>query len=213
MRFPDPASPSPPGPRASVPKTVATRQPGAIPVPRPGWPVRGLGMAGVLLAAASLGACSKPDAFAPACPQLGLLSDGADLTRYAGNGRDLTDLVVDAHLVAVPASCHWADETHKQVEAKIKVAMAISRGPAMRGRSIDVPYFVAVSENDVIYDKQVYNGRIDFPANTDRLNLTTSEISLLFPFTKEKSAAAYKITVSFQLTPDELARNRARAPR
>ena len=31
---------------------------------------------------------------------------------------------------------------------------------------------------------------------------------MLFPVTPEKSAAAYKIWVSFQLTPDELAYNR-----
>ncbi len=209
MRFPDPASPPPPGTRASRPQRVATRRPGAIPGLRMGL------RTGILLAAtaAALSACAKPDAFAPACPQLSLLSDGADLTRFTGNGRDLTDLVLDAHLVAVPASCHWADDTHKRVEAKLQITMTVNRGPAMPGRAIDVPYFVAVSENDVIFDKQVYSGRVDFPANTDRLTLTTSEISLLLPVSHEKSAAAYRITVSFQLTPEELARNRARGPR
>ena len=207
MRFPDPASPLPPGTRASVPVRVAPRRPGAIPLPR-----AGLRMAGLLLAAAAgtLGACSKPDAFAPACPQLALLSDGADLTRYAGQGRDITDLVVDAHLVGVPASCHWSEDHHRQVEAILRVALTVSRGPAMPGRIIDVPYFIAVSENGTIYDKQVFNGRVEFPSNTDRLSLTSSEISLLFPVSPEKSAAAYKITVSFQLTPEELAANRSR---
>ena len=206
MRFPDPASPMPPGPLASLPHRVAMRTKGAIPCRRMGW---------VLLAVAAglPAACTKPDAFAPACPQLALLRDGADLSRFNGRGRDITDLVVEAHLVGVPATCHWADDKHEQVEAKIKVAMTVSRGPAMPGRVIDVPYFVAVSENDTIFDKQVYTGQINFPANTDRLSLTTSEISLLFPVTHDKSAAAYRITVSFQLTPEELAHNRGQASR
>ena len=206
MRFPDPASPTSPGPVASVPQRVAMRNRGAIPRSR-------IGLVLLVVTAGLPGACSKPDAFAPACPQLAMLRDGADLTRFNGHGRDITDLVVEAHLLAVPATCHWADDSHKQVEAKIKVAMSVSRGPSMPGRAVDVPYFVAVSEGDTIYDKQVYTGRINFPANTDRLSLTTSEISLLFPVSHDKSAAAYKITVSYQLTPDELAYNRRQASR
>ena len=162
-------------------------------------------------AAAPLGACTRPDAFAPACPQLVMLQDGADLVRFAGAGRDITDLVLDAHLTTVPASCRWADERHSKVEAKLQVAMALDRGPAMQGRTADVRYFVAVSEGDSILDKQVYAARADFPANTDRLALSSPEISMLFPVSHEKSAAAYKITVSFQLTPEELAANRSRS--
>ncbi len=166
----------------------------------------------VLLAAAmaALGACTRPDAFAPACPQLALLADGADLTRFNGAGRDITDLVIDAHITRLPASCKWADDRHKKVEAAVMVAMALNRGPAMPGRTVDVPYFIAVSEDDNILDKQVYALRAEFPANIDRLNLTSDEITLLIPVTADKSAAAYKITVSFQLTPEELAQNRTR---
>jgi hypothetical protein len=165
-----------------------------------------------LLAAATglAGACTQTDAFAPACPQLALLSDGADLTRFAGTGRDITDLVLDAHLVAVPATCHWADKAHTKVEAKLQVAMSLGRGPAMRGRVMDVPYFVAASEGDTILDKQIFTSRAEFPANADRVGLTSPEVVMLFPVAPEKSAAAYKITVSFQLTPEDLAFNRSR---
>ena len=161
-------------------------------------------------AAASLGACARPDAFAPACPQLALLPDAADLTRFAGSGRDTTDLVLEAHLTAVPATCHWADDRHKQVEAKVQVAMSLSRGPAMPGRAADVAYFAATAEGNDIFDKQVFAARADFPANTDRLSVISQEISMLFPVSADKSAAAYKIWVGFQLTPEELAINRSR---
>ena len=193
MLFPDPASPMPPGTRASVPKRVR---------------------AALLLAAAAgaLGACTRPDAFAPACPQLGLLPDGASLTRFAGSGHDITDLVVDGRITAIPATCHWADDRHRKVEAKLQVAFSLNRGPAMRGRTVVVPYFVAVSENGTIYDKQVYALQAGFPPNTDRLGVTSPEISMLFPVSPEKSAVAYKITVSFQLTPEDLSFNRAHGP-
>jgi hypothetical protein len=167
----------------------------------------------MLLAAAagSLGACSKSEVFAPACPQLSLLREGADLTRFTGSGRDITDLVLEAHLAAVPATCHWADKAHTKVEAKLQVAMSFARGPGMNGRTVDVPYFLAISDGDTIRDKQIFTARAEFPTNADRVGVTTPEASLLFPVSPEKSAAAYKITVSFQLTPEELAYNRGHA--
>ncbi len=203
MPSPDPANPTPPSTRALLPQIVWARARSAI---------RGLsGLALLAAAAGSLGACSQPDAFAPACPQLGLLRDGADLTRFAGAGRDITDLVLDAHLTAVPATCHWANKAHTKVEAKLQVAMSFGRGPAMTGRTVDVPYFLAASEGDNILDKQIFTARAEFPTNTDRVDVTTPEVSMLFPVTLEKSAAVYKITVSFQLTPEELAYNRGHA--
>jgi hypothetical protein len=169
------------------------------------------GLVLLLAAAGSLGACSQPDAFAPACPQLSLLQDGVDLTRFAGSGRDITDLVLEAHLTGVPATCHWADKAHTKVEAKLRVAISFGRGPGMNGRTVDVPYFLAASEGGDILDKRVFTAHAEFPSNSDRVGVTTPEVSMVFPVSAEKSAAAYKITVAFQLTPEELAYNRGHA--
>ena len=62
-------------------------------------------------------------------------------------------------------------------------------------------------------DKQVYPLRADFPENTDRLRLAGDSVDLRLPVTAQKTAAAYQVTVGFQLTPAELAFNRARAAR
>ena len=216
MPVPDAASPSPPGARTSLGERVWLRPRAAIPPGCAKGAIAGVRLAtliaGGLVAAgpALLAGCSQPDAFAPACPQLAMLPDGADLIRYAGAGRDLTDLVLDAHLAAVPAACHWANDAHTKVEAKLQVAMSLGRGPAMGGRTIDVPYFVAVTEGDAVLDKQVYAARAEFPSNADRVTVSSPEVSMVFPVTHEKSAAAYKIIVSFQLTPEELEQNRAR---
>jgi len=96
MPLPDLATPPSPSARACLSRRARTRA-----------AFRGLAL--LAAAAAPLGACTRPDAFAPACPQLSMLKDGADLIRFTGAGRDITDLVVDAHLTAVPASCRWAD--------------------------------------------------------------------------------------------------------
>jgi hypothetical protein len=164
-------------------------------------------LAALALVAATAG-CARSDAFAPACPQLSLLKDGADLSRFNGNGRDITDLVVNARIDAVPAACHNADRRGTKVEATMKVGISAARGPAMRGRTTEIPYFVAVTEDGRVLDRQGYTAAVEFPPNTDRVEVTSPEITMLFPVSPDKSAAAYRIWVSLQLTPEEMAYNR-----
>jgi hypothetical protein len=163
-------------------------------------------------AVAALAACNQPENFAPPCPQLAILSDGADINRTVGSGRDITDLVLDAHIVSVPASCQWTDKTHARVTATLNVQMSFARGPAMPGRTVNVPYFVAVSDGqEQVLDKEVYVGQVVFPANSDRVNVSTPPITMVIPVTAQKSAAAYRISVAFQLSEEELRVNQMRS--
>ena len=87
------------------------------------------------------------------------------------------------------------------------------RGPAMRGRTETVPFFVAVVEGQRILDKQVYRVAATFPANTDRVRITSDPVSLSLPIEPGRTGASYEVLVGFQLTPAELAMNRRRGPR
>ena len=171
-----------------------------------------LATSAVLLAAGlSLSACGSDERFPPACPSLAILPDAADLTRYGPGGQDITDLVVDARITAIPAKCQ-AEEPGK-VSANIRISMAAQRGPAATDRKVTLPYFVAVTEGERILDKQDYTLVVEFAANANQALPTTPEIDLILPVTKAKSAAAYGIFVGYTLTPEELAINRKRGPR
>ena len=165
----------------------------------------------MLLAGSMLAGCDSLPKFPPACPSLALLRDAADITRFAPGGSDVRALVLDARIVAAPANCAYDSPT--RVRATLRVAFAVERGPAATGRAIDLPYFVAVTDAGRIRDEADYRLIGAFPPNTDRTALTGQEVTLLFPVTKEKSAAAYQIYVGFRLTPEELAVNRGRGPR
>jgi hypothetical protein len=144
---------------------------------------------------------------------LALLTDASDLTRYrAGGGSDLTDLVLDARITAVPAKCQIADVPNK-VKSTIQVAFDVSRGPAAEGRVVHLTYFVAVTEGDKVLDEADYPLDAEFPANNDHVSAVGPEIDMLMPVTAKKSAAAYKIFVGFRLSPQELAFNRRRGVR
>jgi hypothetical protein len=159
-----------------------------------------------LLALASCGSGSG-EQYAPACPQLQILPDAADLTRTNGKGIGLLDQVLSAQITAVPASCKAGRKGF--VDAKLQVVVNASRGPAASGRTAQIPYLVTVTRGEQILDQKMYVLDAKFPENVDRLTLTGEEVDMAFPVTPERPASAYSIYVSFRLTASELAYNRA----
>jgi len=165
-----------------------------------------------LLAAALLAGCGDGSMkFAPACPQIALLAEGADLTRFAGQGRDVLDRVLEARLTGVDGACRAG--RGGDVVATLKVQAELRRGPAAQGRRLQLPYFVAVLEGDRILDRKEFTLDASFPANVDGIRLAGEELELRFPNTAERGAARYRVVVSLQLTQEELAFNRRAASR
>ena len=166
---------------------------------------------GALAALLLLAGCDQPDAFPPACPSLARAKEFAEAIRFAGSGRDVTDMVLSARIAEVPAQCKR--ENSRAVRATLRVGVDITRGPAAAGRSAELGYFVAVTEGDRVLEEQDYTIRGTFPPNVDKVSVLGQEISLIFPVTSDKPASAYKIYVAFRLTPAELDYNRRRGLR
>lgn len=152
------------------------------------------------------GCGTSADRQAPDCPALARLPDAATLTRYAGPGRDLRDLVLSASIAQVPATCTQADAGH--VRASLQVVVDLQRGPAAPSATAELTYFVAVLDAGRVRDEQDYRIVGTFPPNVDNRELTSAPVELLLPVTPQKSAAAYQIFVGFRLSPEELEANR-----
>lgn len=151
------------------------------------------------------------EAFAPACPGAAIIKDAADLSRYRGAAHDLVDNVLSARITGINGDCKRdGDDT---VVTTVRIGIDLTRGPAAPGREARVAYFVAVLDGDNILDKQVFPLRAEFPANADRLRLSGDDVELRLKVRPDKTAAAYRIQVGFQLTPEELESNRARTQR
>ncbi|HEY4174316.1 MAG TPA: hypothetical protein VGM42_14900 [Rhodopila sp.] len=150
--------------------------------------------------------------FAPLCPSVQLIPALADVTRYAGPGptHDVTELIVQGRVTAVNGSCSAGDDA-STLPAKVTVTISIRRGPAMKGRDVDVPVFLAVTEGDTVRDKQVFPLHVTFPQNVEQLTFTSPPIELDLPVSKNVSGPSYAIIAGFQLSADELAANRQAA--
>lgn len=168
-----------------------------------------------LAGALALAACTgpKPTQFAPSCPNVKIRADAADITRYRPNapGRDLTDLVLDGRITGFRGGCEREDRN--TVKTVVDIDMVLARGPATQGRVLAAPFFIAVVDGGRILDKQVYPIRVELGENQDQARVSSGEIVMMVPVSRDKSAATYDILIGFQLTPDELETNRRRGPR
>lgn len=150
-----------------------------------------------------------------ACPNPGLLGEGADLTRYRpGAPQDLTGLDFDARLVSINGSCK-AGRGDRTIELEMTAGFAVERGPASEGRAVELPWFVAVldRQTDAILSRQDFTDRVVFGRNETRSTVDSAPVSITLPVGETRRAADYRILVSFQLTEQDLALNRRRGPR
>jgi len=149
------------------------------------------------------------------CPRIALLAEGAEVTRYRpGAPRDLTQMAYDAQIVGFNANCDYANRDRTALEVRITPQFAAERGPAAEGRSVDLPWFVVVTDSgdSDILNRVPASTRLTFPANVNRAAATGTPVTLTLPL-GERRAADYAVRIAFQLSPEDLAHNRARGIR
>lgn len=146
-----------------------------------------------------------------ACPRVATPADTGDIARFrTPDSRDLTDLVVAARITSLEGTCTLVSR-QTSVQVTLSMGVEATRGPAAPGRTLQLPYFVAVTgPNEEILDKAVYSLAVEFPANTQRARMRGEEVRLTLPVSAGQEAAAYRVFVGFQLTESELALNRSR---
>jgi hypothetical protein len=181
--------------------------------------MQGIGVAGVValpLLLAGCGGGDTPSVVQAPCPRIAILADGADLTRFrAGAPRDLTAMVVDARITGFDATCDFAGRDRGAVEVRITPRFEAERGPAAEGRSLDLPWFVAVSDpgDSVTLERIAASSQVSFPANVARAITTGRTVRFTVRAEEGTRIEEYPVRIAFQLTPDELAFNRQRGAR
>jgi hypothetical protein len=165
---------------------------------------------GMVALGAALAGCfpKRDDAGAPPCPKVALLADAAHLTVYRdGPGRDLTDIKYEADLGRIAGQCVYRKK-NTQVTVEMKLQINAKRGPADRDRIADLGYFVAILDGQAnVLARQEFQSQIEFPLDQTQV-ATLEELEQIIPLKKDQPGSDFDVLVGFQLTQEQLQRNR-----
>ena len=145
---------------------------------------------------------------AKVCPRVSLLKEAETITRYRkGTGRDLTDVLYEAKVLDIKSSCKYLNE-RVRMEAIIDIVAKI--GPASKGSSAQVPFFVAIIDSKKnIIAKRTFVSEAEF-INGRRRAGVREEIDQILYLKKGEIGSDYEVVIGLQLTKSQLQHNRGR---
>ena len=140
----------------------------------------------------------------PPCPTAFPVAEARELTRFAGPGRDLTDVLFEARVQDVVLVCGYDDGV---IKMDMRVWIVAVDGPANRGRKVRLAYFVAIATLDrKIVAREEFELEIPFEGNRTRV-VAIDEVSPRITLRPGQTGADYVIYVGLALTPAELRYN------
>lgn len=172
---------------------------------------------GALTAFAALGGLagcgnSDPNAYAPTCAPVGILADAADYTLYKGDIPDIGQMISHGAITGIHGRCS-NNKPGDRLQTTVSVEMDVTRGPAAPTNSIKVPFFVAVLKDGALLWKHDAEAIATFPSNVDHVRVRAAAVYLDLPVGRHLDGQNYRLEVGYQLTPAQLAYNRAHPPR
>jgi hypothetical protein len=155
----------------------------------------------------------EDDFRAPNCPEVSILADAANLTRFReGPGRDLTDSLYQSQIKSVDSSCKYIfdeDTGEGRFVLRIIPTIDISRGPANKNGRAVFDYFVSLtSASRDVLSKQSFPIRAEFRGNRTHLRFSDIPVFVDIPTDPQNKNTAYHLFVGFQLSRNELDYNR-----
>ncbi len=141
------------------------------------------------------------------CSALAVLGDAGTVTRFVGEGRDVSDVVYTATISSAVQTC---TEHSGGVDAVVEFDIVATSGEAFTGSSVTLDYFVVVmKDNSHIVTKKIYDVTLNFNSSTGRA-VSHQVITSNIPSRDLAKRYDYETLLGFQLTNDEAAYNIAR---
>lgn len=159
----------------------------------------------ILAALAILSACNRAP---PICPDVLVVGDARQVTKYrAGAGRDITDVAYEAVIGAGGLECAVR---RNEIVVDLRIEIGAQRGPAAPAAAGEFEYFVAIADSTRnILVRQRFTARVDFPPGLSRSGVF-EELRQRIPIKAGQRGDEFTIFVGFQLSEEEIERNRRR---
>lgn len=142
------------------------------------------------------------------CPLMGALYDSARMVEIKG-AEKMANVGFTAEILGVHGLCTYRGDS--PIDMNMDIDMAFGRGPAADGESRVYRYWVAVTRTNIgPLAKQYFDINVKFEKGQPRVFHTEHIKKIVIPRANADVAGpAFEILVGYELTPDQLAFNRA----
>ena len=169
------------------------------------------GLVGVVLAGCQNDNPSMLIDLGPKCPSTAVLADAVTVTKFKPGVPANAGMMFTAEMSQAQVTCDY-DMMRNTLSVDLSFAVKGARGPAAAGADPPLDFFVAVVDIDGnLLAKKVYQNQPDL-GNKPNAQWTQRINNFSVPMAQDKRPYDYEILTGFQLTPEELAFNRAPRP-
>ena len=142
------------------------------------------------------------------CPLMGALYDSARMVEVKG-AEKFENIGFTAEILSVHGLCSYRGDS--PIDMTMDIDMAFGRGPAADGEEHVYRYWVAVTRTNVgPLAKEYFDVPVKFEKGEQRVFHTEKMKKIIIPRANATVAGpAFEVLVGYELTPDELAFNRA----
>jgi len=135
------------------------------------------------------------------CPNVRVLAQTSTITQFLPGRQDAGAEITTARMTGVAGSCDLVKGNTLRVT--FQAGFKASNGPANHGQTLELPYFVALTDGDAIISKTLGTMEIPFDGNVSTAAVTGKTLTVDVPNTP--AAAHTEILIGFQLSQDQLA--------
>jgi hypothetical protein len=154
-----------------------------------------------------LAACSRNpfEVTISRCLAVAVVGDLGTLTRFDEPGRSTEDVKFTASISDVQSSC----SEDADVRSEVSFYVGARSGPALKGKSITIPYFVAVlKDNSQIVSKRIFSVTLEFDENG--IARSRQVIGQTIPTIDQARRYNYELLLGFQLNAQDAVFNMER---
>jgi hypothetical protein len=141
------------------------------------------------------------------CPRIASLADADRSTVFDGKGRDVTDIVYQAHLTHPTVECKHRKD--RQLNVTVAAEIGVVPGLAAESGEIEVPYFIAIIDPEqLVVTKEQGTARVSIEAGSRTASVKIEKDAIKLVLEKDTAGADLEVVVGLQLDKDQLAYNR-----
>jgi hypothetical protein len=152
---------------------------------------------------AGLAACADDSTPPPMfCPQVAVLQQAAKVTIFLPGRTDVAAQVTTAQITGIAGACATA-QNNQLLRVTFRAGFVASDGPADRGATVQLPYFVALSRGNQIISEQDYTVALHFNGNASNAEATSKPVKV--ELSNVHDSQNVQILVGFKMSPAQLA--------